>query len=41
VYHENHFEEALELVDQNFALALTGAIFSQESLCGKEMLAKA
>jgi 1-pyrroline-5-carboxylate dehydrogenase len=30
VYHENHFEEALELVDQTSPYALTGAIFSQD-----------
>lgn len=30
VYHEEHFEEALELVDQTSPYALTGAIFSQD-----------
>jgi 1-pyrroline-5-carboxylate dehydrogenase len=30
VYHEDHFEEALELVDQTSPYALTGAIFSQD-----------
>lgn len=30
VYHENHFEEALELVDQTSPYALTGAIFAQD-----------
>ena len=30
VYHENHYEEALELVDQTSPYALTGAIFSQD-----------
>lgn len=30
VYHENHFEEALELVDQTSPYALTGAVFSQD-----------
>jgi 1-pyrroline-5-carboxylate dehydrogenase len=30
VYHEEHFEEALELVDQTSPYALTGAVFSQD-----------
>lgn len=30
VYHENHYEEALELVDQTSPYALTGAVFSQD-----------
>ena len=30
VYHEDHFEEALELVDKTSPYALTGAIFSQD-----------
>jgi 1-pyrroline-5-carboxylate dehydrogenase len=30
VYHEDHFETALELVDQTSPYALTGAIFSQD-----------
>jgi 1-pyrroline-5-carboxylate dehydrogenase len=30
VYHENHFEEALELLDQTSPYALTGAVFSQD-----------
>lgn len=30
VYNEEHFEEALELVDQTSPYALTGAIFSQD-----------
>ncbi len=30
VYHENHFEEALELVDSTSPYALTGSIFSQD-----------
>ncbi|HLW20013.1 MAG TPA: aldehyde dehydrogenase family protein, partial [Cyclobacteriaceae bacterium] len=30
VYHEEHFETALELVDQTSPYALTGAIFSQD-----------
>jgi len=30
VYHAEHFEEALELVDQTSPYALTGAIFSQD-----------
>jgi 1-pyrroline-5-carboxylate dehydrogenase len=30
VYHENHFDTALELVDQTSPYALTGAIFSQD-----------
>jgi 1-pyrroline-5-carboxylate dehydrogenase len=30
IYHENHFEEALELVDQTSPYALTGAVFSQD-----------
>jgi 1-pyrroline-5-carboxylate dehydrogenase len=30
VYHAEHFEEALELVDQTSPYALTGAVFSQD-----------
>lgn len=30
VYHSEHFEEALELVDQTSPYALTGAVFSQD-----------
>lgn len=30
VYHEDHYEEALELVDQTSPYALTGAVFSQD-----------
>lgn len=30
VYHEDHFETALELVDQTSPYALTGAVFSQD-----------
>lgn len=30
VYHEDHFEEALELVDKTSPYALTGAIFSED-----------
>ncbi|WP_226390038.1 L-glutamate gamma-semialdehyde dehydrogenase [Penaeicola halotolerans] len=30
VYHEDHFEEALELVDSTSPYALTGAVFSQD-----------
>lgn len=30
VYHENHFDTALELVDQTSPYALTGAVFSQD-----------
>lgn len=30
IYHEDHFETALELVDQTSPYALTGAIFSQD-----------
>jgi 1-pyrroline-5-carboxylate dehydrogenase len=30
VYQENHFEEALELVDKTSPYALTGAVFSKD-----------